>query len=183
MRALRHSVPRAPRLVALARIAGLAAPLIATAALAAMLGRDEEKSVTFTAEDFRATIDRSGAPLECAIYARERSGVALYGDARTWWSQAAGRYPRASNPSQGAVMVMGGTEGGHVAVVTHMLNERQIVIDHANWLGDGEIVTDALVEDVSAANDWSAVKVWNADAGAMGARAYPVLGFISPAPS
>jgi len=174
---------RASRLVALARIAGLAAPLVATAAFAALLVRDPEKSVTFSAEDFRAEIDRSGAPVECAIYARERSGVALFGDARTWWPQAAGRYSRASNPREGAVMVMGGTEGGHVAVVTHVLNARQIVIDHANWLGEGEIVTDALVEDVSEANDWSAVKIWNAETSAMGARAYPVLGFILPAPS
>lgn len=174
---------RTPRLVAIARLAGLATPLVATAAIAAALGRGPEKSVTFTAVDFRAEIDRSGAPLECAIYARERSGVALFGDARTWWRQAQGRYPRADRPSAGAVMVMDGTESGHVAVVTHVLNERQIVIDHANWLGDGEIVTDALVEDVSEANDWSAVKVWNAETDAMGARAYPVLGFILPTPS
>jgi hypothetical protein len=179
------TTPRVPRRTAFARGLGLAAPLAATATFVAAMAMTPgpQKALTLSADDFRAAIDRSGAPLECAIYARERSGVELYGAARSWWSQAQGRYPRAARPQAGAVMVMGGTEGGHVAVVTHVLNERQIVIDHANWLGDGEIVTDALVEDASEANDWSAVKVWNAEAGTMGARAYPVLGFILPTPT
>lgn len=185
MKAHHPTAPRAPRLVAFARVLGLAAPLAATAAFAVahIMSSDRAKTLTLNAEDVRAAIDRSGAPLECAIYARERSGVEIFGDARSWWPQAQGRYPREAQPSAGAVMVMGGTEGGHVAVVTHVLNERQIVIDHANWLGDGEIVTDALVEDVSEANDWSAVRVWNAETNEMGARAYPVLGFILPTPS
>jgi hypothetical protein len=181
MKAPTNTAPRAPRLVAIARGLGLAAPLVGAAAFAAVLALSgPAKTLTLTAEDFRAAIDRSGAPLECAIYARERSGVEIYGAARTWWSQAHDRYARADAPSAGAVMVLGGTENGHVAVVTHVLNARQIVIDHANWLGEGEVVTDALVEDVSEANDWSAVRVWNAEAGAMGARAYPVTGFILP---
>ncbi len=180
-----QTAPSAPRLVALARGLGLAAPLLGVAAFAAaqMLAPAPQKAPVLSAADFRAAIDRSGAPVECAIYARERSGVALFGDARSWWSRAHGLYPRASRPSVGAVMVMDGTEDGHVAVVAHVLNERQIVIDHANWLGEGEIVTDALVEDVSEANDWSSVKVWNVETGEMGVRAYPVLGFILPIPS
>ena len=61
-----------------------------------------------------------------------------------------------------------------------MINQRQIVIDHANWLGDGEIITGALVEDASPANDWSQVRVWNVETNSMGIRPYPVLGFVLP---
>ncbi len=128
----------------------------------------------------KAFIDTSGAPLECAVYARGRSGVALYGDARTWWTQAEGKYRRATAPSAGAVIVMGGTEGGHVGVVAHVIDKRRILIDHANWMGRGEVITNALVEDASPAGDWSAVRVWNAEAAAFGGRAYPVLGFVLP---
>lgn len=127
-----------------------------------------------------AVVDRSGPPLQCAIYARQRTGFALTGAARNWWPQADGRYRRAASPSAGSVIVMGGTEAGHVALVTQVLNGRQIVVDHANWLGGGEIITGALVEDASPNNDWSAVRVWNVETNSMGIRAYPVFGFVGP---
>lgn len=127
-----------------------------------------------------ARVDRSGPPLQCAIYARQRTGFALTGEARNWWPQAEGRYRRASTPSPGAVIVLGGTDAGHVAVVTRVLSDRQIIVDHANWLGGGEIITGALVEDASSANDWTAVRVWNVETNAMGLRAYPVYGFVGP---
>ena len=127
-----------------------------------------------------AVVDRSGPPLQCAIYARQRTNIALTGAARNWWPQAEGRYRRAATPSVGAVIVMGGTEAGHVAVVTRVLGPRQIVIDHANWLGGGEVITGALVEDASDANDWSAVRVWNVETNSMGLRPYPVFGFVGP---
>lgn len=127
-----------------------------------------------------ARVDRSGPPLQCAIYARQRTGFELTGEARNWWPQAEGRYRRASTPSPGAAIVLGGTEAGHVAVVTGVLGARQIVVDHANWLGGGEIITGALVEDASAANDWSAVRVWNVETNSMGLREYPVFGFVGP---
>lgn len=130
----------------------------------------------------KAFIDATRPPMECAIYARERSGIALYGAARTWWAQAEGNYARASRPAAGAVIVMGGTEGGHVGVVTHVLGPRRVLIDHANWLGRGEIITGALVVDASDAGDWSAARVWNVEARALGGRAYPVLGFVAPQP-
>lgn len=125
-------------------------------------------------------VNTAGPALQCVAYARERSGIEIYGDAQTWWAQADGRYRRSSAPAIGAVIVMGGTEAGHVGVVTHVLNARQIAIDHANWLGHGEIITGALVEDASPAGDWSTVRVWNAETQAMGARAYPVFGFVLP---
>lgn len=127
-----------------------------------------------------AVVNRSGTPLQCAIYARQRTGLALTGEARNWWPQAEGRYRRAATPSVGSVIVMGGTSAGHVAVVTRIVGPRQIVIDHANWLGGGEIITGALVEDASPANDWSQVRVWNVQTNSMGLRPYPVFGFVGP---
>jgi surface antigen len=128
------------------------------------------------------TVDRSGTPLQCAIYARQRSGVQLTGAARTWYSGAAGRYQRAREPQVGAVMAMGGTSSGHVAVVARILNDREILIDHANWLGQGEIQTGALARDVSEAGDWSSVVVWHIPSNGLGIRPYPVEGFILPTP-
>ena len=31
-------------------------------------------------------------PLQCVPYAREHSGIKLFGDAYTWWDQAEGKY-------------------------------------------------------------------------------------------
>ncbi len=122
--------------------------------------------------------------LECVPYARLHSGVVIYGDAYTWWTQAAGRYPRKALPSAGAVMVLfdyAGPERGHLAVVRRLVSPREIRVDHANWLDDGAIYVNDPVVDVSADNDWSLVRVWNIQRGAWGGRAYPVQGFIGPA--
>lgn len=129
-----------------------------------------------------ARVDRSRPPIQCAIYARQRSGLDLSGAARQWWAQAEGRYPRSHTPAAGAVIVMGGTRAGHVGVVSAVLDERNILIDHANWLNTGEIVTHALVRDISPANDWSQVRVWHPPTRTLGLTAYPVYGFIHPVP-
>ncbi|HXD02460.1 MAG TPA: CHAP domain-containing protein, partial [Novosphingobium sp.] len=42
--------------------------------------------------------------LQCVPYARAVSGVLIFGDARTWWDQADGRYARGTTPKVGAVM-------------------------------------------------------------------------------
>jgi surface antigen len=128
---------------------------------------------------------RREIPLQCVPYARDHSNVSLYGDAYTWWDKAAGRFARASEPSEGSVMVLfnyAGPNRGHVAVVRQIVDGRTIKVDHANWLDDGVIYTDDPVRDVSAANDWSAVKVFNLRTGAWGTRIYPVQGFIGPGP-
>ena len=129
---------------------------------------------------FSARVNHTGPYRQCAIYARERSGLALSGAARNWWAQAAGLYRRSHAPETGAVIVMGGTRAGHVGVVAAVLDERNILIDHANWLEHGEIVTAALVRDVSPANDWSAVRVWHPPTRTLGLARYPVYGFIHP---
>jgi hypothetical protein len=124
-------------------------------------------------------------PLQCVAYARAHSGVALHGDAYTWWNQAAGRYARGSSPKQGAVLVLTGYAGpnrAHLAVVRELVSDREIRIDHANWLDDGAIYEDDPVVDVSQSNDWSKVRVWNLRASAWGSRIYPVQGFIGPGP-
>ena len=122
-------------------------------------------------------------PLQCVPYARLRSGIAIYGDARTWWDQAAGRYPRASSPQVGAVLVLGGTPGGHVAVVSGIVSEREILVDHANWANDGAVHLNAPVRDVSENGDWSAVRVWHLASRQLGARIYPARGFVLAVPN
>jgi len=123
--------------------------------------------------------------LQCVPYARAHSAVKLYGDAWTWWDKASGKFSRESVPESGSVLVLtnyAGPERGHVAVVRSLISSREIRVDHANWLGDGAIYLDDPVADVSAANDWSMVRVWNIRTGAWGARTYPVQGFIGPGP-
>lgn len=122
-------------------------------------------------------------PLQCVPYARDRSGVRIYGDANTWWDQAEGRFARLSRPRTGAVMAMLGyrtTRRGHVAFVTAVLSERMILVDHANWLNGGEISINVPVLDVSPQNDWSLVRVWHIPASHWGGRVYNVQGFIFP---
>jgi surface antigen len=128
---------------------------------------------------------RPQSTLQCVPYAREHSGVVIYGDAYTWWDKAAGKFARTANPSEGAVMVLfnyAGPNRGHVAVVRELIDSRTIKIDHANWLDDGAIYVDDPVRDVSAENDWSQVRVFNLRTGTWGGRIYPVQGFIGPGP-
>ena len=122
-------------------------------------------------------------PLQCVPYARDHSRVALYGDAYTWWDQAAGRFARGASPKEGAVMVLNGYAGpdrAHLAVVREIVDARDIRVDHANWLDDGTIYVDDPVRDVSPDNDWSQVRVYNVRTGAWGGKIYPVQGFIGP---
>jgi hypothetical protein len=121
-------------------------------------------------------------PLECVPYAREASQVQIRGDAGTWWRQAEGRYDRAQRPAVGAALVLktNGRSRGHLAVVTAILGEREIVVDHANWLNRGRVHLNTPVRDVSGANDWSAVRLWYTPGGIYGARNYAAHGFIYP---
>jgi len=125
----------------------------------------------------------SGPPQQCVPYARNRSGIAIWGDAWQWWAKAAGRFDRSHAPRAGAVMVLAGygvAESGHVAVVRRVLNAREIVVDHANWLNRGEVSLDSPVMDVSDDNDWSEVRVWYTPESHYGGRVYRVAGFILP---
>ena len=124
-------------------------------------------------------------PMQCVPYARAHSGISIFGDAWTWWQKAAGKFARSPTPVLGSVMVLAGYAGpnrAHLAVVRSMDSEREIRVDHANWFNDGSILTDDPVADVSADNDWSAVKIWNPRANAWGVKIYAVEGFIGPGP-
>lgn len=69
---------------------------------------------------------------------------------------------------------------GHLAVVTGIVNNREIIVNHANWLNKGRIHLDTPVRDVSARNDWSTVKFWYTPGNVLGKSSYPVSGFIYP---
>jgi hypothetical protein len=121
--------------------------------------------------------------MECAPYARQLTGLRLAGDAADWWPQAEGRYARSSVPVPGSVLVFRRSRRlpyGHVSVVSRVLSSRQILANDANWV-HGRIITDEPIEDVSPANDWSAVRVWWAPSGQMGITTYPTYGFVGPA--
>ncbi len=105
---------------------------------------------------------------QCVPFARLVSGIQIFGDAWTWWSQAAGRYQTGYVPKAGAVLCFrptGSMRLGHVAVVSQVLTDRVIQITHANWSlidGDrGHVERNVTVVDVSPNGDWSLVKVWN----------------------
>lgn len=123
------------------------------------------------------------ARLQCVPFARAQSGIAIFGNAWTWWSQAEGVYARGSTPQVGAVLAMAqssATPIGHVAVVKKIVDARHILLDHANWSSPGMIERGVLAEDVSPQGDWSAVKVWYGPIRALGSRVNPVSGFIYP---
>lgn len=120
-------------------------------------------------------------PLQCAPYAREHSAIDLHGNAATWWGQAEGAYARGHTPAAGSVLVFKATGAmpvGHVAVVSKIVDERHVVLNHANWSRPGMIERSAMAEDVSANGDWSSVRVWYAPTQSMGLRASPTFGFI-----
>ena len=129
--------------------------------------------------------DGSG-PWSCVPYARMRSGIALRGDAWTWWDAAAGRYERGHAPRSGSVLVLGRTSRlpqGHLAVVSRVVSAREVRVDHANWgsgAAKGREARNQPVMDVSPANDWSLVRVWLPRINDWGASNYASLGFIHP---
>ena len=122
---------------------------------------------------------------QCVPFARLVSGIQIFGDAHTWWQQAAGRYQTGFTPRAGAVLCFkptGHMRLGHVAVVSQVLTDRIIQITHANWSiieGErGQVEKNVTVIDVSPAGDWSQVKVWNDPSRNLGATVYPTYGFI-----
>jgi len=122
---------------------------------------------------------------QCVPFARLASGIQIFGDAYTWWKQAAGRYETGFQPKAGAVLCFkptGRMKLGHVAVVSEVLTDRVIQISHANWsrIGGtrGQIEKDVTVVDVSTDGDWSSVKVWYDPVRDLGTSSYPTYGFI-----
>ncbi len=125
-------------------------------------------------------------PTQCALFAREFTGIHIRGDAWSWWDLAAGQYPRKNVPHANTVLVLRSTPQlklGHVGVVKRVVGPREIVITHANWGNDDptrRIVHDSTaVVDVSPGNDWTELRFWNAPAHAFG-KVYAAYGFIYP---
>lgn len=134
-----------------------------------------------TAATAAPMVEWAAKHLYCVEYARIRSGLQIFGDAKYWWNKAADMYARAAQPVADAVMVFAGSKRirhGHVAVVTAVLGPREIKVDHANWQNHGEIDLNMPVLDVSKDNDWSKVRVWDPRSGQYGARVYAISGFI-----
>ncbi len=135
-----------------------------------------------TAAQGRSLLDYVG---QCVPFAREASGIQLYGNAWTWWDQADGKYTRGHTPRPGAVIVFEKTARlplGHVAVVSRVVEQRVVMLTHANWSRQngerGHAEQDVTLYDVSRDNDWSDVKVWYRDSNGLGGGIYPVYGFI-----
>ncbi|HTG38722.1 MAG TPA: CHAP domain-containing protein [Sphingomonas sp.] len=125
---------------------------------------------------------------QCVPFARAVSGINIWGDAWTWWDQARERYDRGRKPRIGSVLVFSKTQQlklGHVAVVSRIVEDRVLMLTHANWSRfDGErgrAEQDVTLFDVSPRGDWSQVRVWYRDSKGLGGSTYPTYGFIYPA--
>jgi len=128
-----------------------------------------------------------GGGISCVPFARGASGIEVAGNAWQWWDNAAGVYARGSVPQPGSVLTFranGRMRLGHVAVVSHVVNPREIEVEHANWWGPGMhggVARNIPVVDVSENNDWTAVRVGLGQSGQFGS-VYPTYGFIYDRP-
>jgi surface antigen len=125
--------------------------------------------------------------VNCVQFVKKVSAIALHGNAYEWWDAADGAYARGTIPQAGAVMVFSKSRHlpyGHVAVVEKKIDERTILIDHANWSviagHRGHVERSVRVVDVSENNDWSKVKVWYASLADVGNTSYSLRGFVYP---
>ncbi|WP_066515061.1 CHAP domain-containing protein [Sphingobium cloacae] len=119
--------------------------------------------------------------LQCVPFARQVSGIDLYGNANSWWGQAEGRYDRGHEPRVGAVLAFSASRAmpvGHVAMVSKVVSDREVLLTHANWSYRGGIERNVRAIDVSPNNDWTDVRVWYGPIGKLGTRSNPARGFI-----
>jgi hypothetical protein len=155
--------------------------LLALAAIATPVGARSTIEIGDTAGgDSSSTAPKRGY-LQCVPYARQVTGIKIFGDAHTWWGQANGRYAKGSTPRVGAVMALrphGNSRLGHVAAVSKIVDSRTLLIKHANWSARGKIENNVQAVDVSPDNDWSEVRVWYGPAQKLGGGRWPLYGFI-----
>ncbi len=119
---------------------------------------------------------------ECVRTVRAISDFTIQGDAWLWWDRAAGRYERDRRPALGSVLVFkrsGRLNRGHVSLVSGVIDQRTIEVDHS-WLDGRGLRRNMRVVDVSPRNDWSAVRVWHEPSAQMGLRVYAAYGLILP---
>jgi surface antigen len=123
---------------------------------------------------------------QCVTFARMFSGIQIFGDAHTWWTQAQGKFSTGERPRTGSVLAFrssGRMRLGHVAVVSEVLTDRVIRVTHANWGGSrGKVEENVTVVDVSDEGDWTQVKVWYNPIHDLGTTVYPTYGFIYQQP-
>jgi len=163
------------RAIILALAAACVAPANARTAIDGVTGGSDAQAGSALA------IPRGPGHLECVPYARSTSGIQIYGDAHTWWSQAKDRYATGHAPRVGAVMAVrpfNNSRLGHVATVSRIVDSRTILLSHANWSVPGEIERNVTALDVSPENDWSQVRIWYAPSRGLGTTHWPVSGFI-----
>lgn len=123
----------------------------------------------------------SAGTLQCAPFARQVSGIDLYGNASSWWGQAEGRYERGHQPREGAVLAFAASRSmpvGHVAMVSKVVSDREVLLTHANWSYRGGVERNVRAIDVSPNNDWTDVRVWYGPIGGLGLRSNAAKGFI-----
>jgi surface antigen len=147
--------------------------------------------LTRTTVAYSHAIPRTGSRLasrsygmSCVPYARQVSGIDVAGNAWQWWYNAKGLYARGNRPEPASILNFRANPRmplGHVAVVTRVVNDREVMVDQANWpsvwSGRGGVSHDVAVVDVSEANNWSAVRVELGRHGEFGS-VYPTYGFI-----
>ena len=139
-----------------------------------------------THQSARSEQSRSSSPyLQCVTFARQVTGMQIFGDAWTWWEKATGKYDEGQAPKPGAVLVFrsqGKMKLGHVAVVSQVITDRYIQVTHANWSPveghRGRVEENVNVMDVSDKGDWSKVKVWYGPLNDLGTTVYSTYGFI-----
>ncbi|UMM64117.1 hypothetical protein DM15PD_11020 [Aristophania vespae] len=122
--------------------------------------------------------------IQCVAFVQQSTSFKIHGNARDWWNRAKGLYARGNLPEEGAVLSFRGTRHmplGHVAVVRSIINSRTIYIDQSHW-GTNGISRNVRVVDVSANNDWSAVRVALRSNGNRLGSIYPTHGFIYARP-
>ncbi|WP_298398846.1 CHAP domain-containing protein [Sphingobium sp.] len=126
-------------------------------------------------------VPATAGTLQCAPFAREVSGIDIHGNANTWWGQAEGRYDRGHEPRVGAVLAFAASRSmpvGHVAMVSKVVSDREVLLTHANWSYRGGIERNVRAIDVSPNNDWTDVRVWYGPIGNLGLRSNAARGFI-----
>lgn len=139
-----------------------------------------------TVHHAKASHKSSSSPyLQCVTFARQLTGMQIFGDAWTWWEKATGKYDEGHAPKPGAVLVFrpqGKMRLGHVAVVSQIITDRYIQVTHANWSPingrRGQVEDHVNVLDVSDKGDWSKVKVWYGPLNDLGTTVYTTYGFI-----
>ena len=125
--------------------------------------------------------------VNCVQFVKKVSAISLRGNAYEWWDAASGAYARGHRPQSGAVMVFSKSHHlpfGHVALVQNQIDDRTVLIDHANWSRiaghKGHVERSVRVVDVSQNNDWSQVRVWYAGLSDVGNTVYNLRGFVYP---